>query len=269
MIDNKTFIFVGGMHRSGTSLLHQLLKSHPDVSGFSGTGVPQDEGQHLQSLFPAARELGGAGRFGFNPKSKMNEYHASVSDENSSKLFAEWSRYWDTEKAFLLEKSPPNLVRTRFLQALFPKTRFIVIMRHPIAIAYATRKMSRLSTVPSLIDHTLNCYETFLDDLPHLAHAYILRYEDLVAEPSEHVQSVVNWLGLGHLDFEASIRQNVNQKYFTLWEESLERLPARILRQRVGLVRKRADIEKRMRTFGYSLTQPECVSTPAWLGPKG
>ena len=34
----------------------------------------------------------------------------------------------------LVEKSPPNLVRTRFLQALFPDARQIVVTRHPIAV---------------------------------------------------------------------------------------------------------------------------------------
>ena len=46
-------VFVGGLHRSGTSLVHRCLALHPAVSGFSGTGVPEDEGQHLQTVYPA------------------------------------------------------------------------------------------------------------------------------------------------------------------------------------------------------------------------
>ena len=45
-------VFVGGLHRSGTSLVHRCLASHPAVSGFSDTGVPEDEGQHLQTVYP-------------------------------------------------------------------------------------------------------------------------------------------------------------------------------------------------------------------------
>src|SRR4051794_25412717 len=129
-------IFVAGLHRSGTSLLHRLLRSHPSVSGFSNSGVPEDEGQHLQTVFPPAKELGGPGQFGFNQESFMDENHPSATPENAQHLFAQWSQYWDLSKPYLVEKSPPNLVRTRFLQRLFPDCRFLVILRHPIAVAY-------------------------------------------------------------------------------------------------------------------------------------
>ena len=61
------FVFLAGLHRSGTTLLARLLAAHPEVSGFSGTGVPADEGQHLQTVYPAAKVYGGPGRFGFAP----------------------------------------------------------------------------------------------------------------------------------------------------------------------------------------------------------
>ena len=48
------FVFLAGLHRSGTTLLARLLAAHPEVSGFSGTGAPADEGQLLQSVYPAA-----------------------------------------------------------------------------------------------------------------------------------------------------------------------------------------------------------------------
>ena len=50
---DHTYVFVGGLHRSGTSLLARSLEAHPSVSGFRDTGVPEDEGQHLQSVYPA------------------------------------------------------------------------------------------------------------------------------------------------------------------------------------------------------------------------
>ena len=58
---DKTLIFVAGLHRSRTSLLHKVISSHPEVSGFSQTGVPEDEGQHLQSVYKSAKSFGGAG----------------------------------------------------------------------------------------------------------------------------------------------------------------------------------------------------------------
>jgi hypothetical protein len=50
----QRLVFVGGLHRSGTTLLGRLIAQHPDVSGFAETGVPADEGQHLLSVYPTA-----------------------------------------------------------------------------------------------------------------------------------------------------------------------------------------------------------------------
>jgi len=66
-VDEHRFVFLAGLHRSGTTLLARLLAAHPEVSGFSDTGVPADEGQLLQTVYPAAKVWGGPGRFGFAP----------------------------------------------------------------------------------------------------------------------------------------------------------------------------------------------------------
>jgi len=82
------FIFVAGLHRSGTSVLHQILRSHPSVSGFFNTGVPEDEGQHLQTVFRPAMAFGGPGRFGFDPNSYMNEHHRLATAKNANRALS-------------------------------------------------------------------------------------------------------------------------------------------------------------------------------------
>ena len=63
MRDGGRFVFVGGLHRSGTTPLARVLGAHPEISGLSGTGVSEDEGQHLQDVYPRIRAHGGMGRF--------------------------------------------------------------------------------------------------------------------------------------------------------------------------------------------------------------
>src|ERR1041385_8014493 len=86
-VEGHRLVFLAGLHRSGTTLLARLLAAHPEVSGFSDTGVPADEGQHLQTVYPAAKEYGGPGRFGFAPESHLTEASPLVSEENARKLF--------------------------------------------------------------------------------------------------------------------------------------------------------------------------------------
>ena len=78
------FVFLAGLHRSGTTLLARLLAAHPDISGLSGTGVPADEGQHLQSVYPAAKVYGGPGRFGFAPESGSHLVYWYSADERNT-----------------------------------------------------------------------------------------------------------------------------------------------------------------------------------------
>ena len=80
------FIFICGLHRSGTSLLYKILKSQSEISGLSNTGAIEDEGQHLQSIFKAANKFGGPGKFGFNKASYLDESSELINEENKKKL---------------------------------------------------------------------------------------------------------------------------------------------------------------------------------------
>ena len=252
---NKKIIFLAGLHRSGTSLLHTILRSHPKIDGFANTGVPEDEGQFLQSVYPPAMAFGGPGRFGFNTASFMDETHPLATRKNAIRLFQDCSRYWHTDQAYLLEKSPPNLVRTRFLQHLFPQACFVVILRHPIAVAYATQKWSRTSLV-SLIEHSLRCYERFWRDAQYLRRVYVLRYEDFVEEPAAGLERLLNWIGVGPMPLEQAVRPDINEQYFQAWEAA-QRKP--IKRAGWEIVARLRRFEPRANAFGYSLRQPRVL----------
>ncbi len=262
----RQLVFIGGLHRSGTSLLHEILRSHPDVSGFAGTGVPEDEGQHLQTVYLPAKAFGGPGRFGFDEASFMDERHPLATPDSAAKLFRQWSDHWDLTKEYLIEKSPPNLVRARFLQKLFPASKFIIILRHPIAVAYATRKWSR-TRISSLIEHSLRCYERCREDLRFLSGVYVLRYEEFVLEPTRHIQALVEWLGMDPFDFQHEVRHNVNDKYFAMWESDRRSLWTRIIDSRAFIPERSRDLETKSNALGYSLDRPGDLLPVAWLGP--
>lgn len=118
--------------------MSRCIATHPEVSGFHGTGVEEDEGQHLQTVYPPARRRGGPGRFALSEQSHLTESSPLATPESAQRLAAEWGRHWDLQRRVLLEKSPPNLVMTRFLQQLFPDSGFIMVVRHPVIVALST-----------------------------------------------------------------------------------------------------------------------------------
>ena len=161
-------VFVGGLHRSGTTLLARMLGEHPQVSGLQDTGVWEDEGQHLQDVYPTAKKLGGPGRFAFHPQAHLDARSPLIDHDARARLLAAWEPFWDLDRRVLVEKSPPNLVRMRFLQAVFPQARFVAVLRHPLAVSYATQKWSR-TPLATLLRHWVVAHERFMADVPHLA----------------------------------------------------------------------------------------------------
>ncbi len=250
--DHK-FIFICGLHRSGTSVLSRSLREHPQISGFQGTGSPEDEGMHLQSVYRPSGYYGGAGKFGFNPHSHLTEKSSLVSDSNKQKLFSEWAEYWDLNKTFLLEKSPANPIRTRFLQAMFPQSYFVVLIRHPVAVSYATRAWYKKYKVfwrrfSRIMEHWFVCHDILMEDRAFLNNMFILKYENFVSRPDACLNEVFDFLGLEHKAISQEIRSHVNEKYFSMWEKDQKNIFSKFAVKQLI-----ARNEERANGFGYSL----------------
>jgi colanic acid/amylovoran biosynthesis glycosyltransferase len=241
------FAFIAGLHRSGTSLLFELLRAHPAISGFRDTSAPHDEGQHLQSVYPADEAFGGPGLFGFDPASHLTEHSPLVTDANRAKLFAEWAGHWGSSRPLLLEKSPPNLVRSRFLQAMFPNSKIIVIKRHPIPVSLSTRKWSRTS-LHSLFRHWVACHEIWEKDRPFIKDSLEISYEALVASPLESLNEILAFLRVDELrDLPTLPDRSRDQDYHVVWA-ALKRRPH--LWPYLRFIE--TSFERRIRRWGYS-----------------
>ena len=251
-MEGHSLVFLAGLHRSGTTLLARLLAAHPEISGFSGTGVPADEGQHLQSVYPLAATYGGPGRFGFAPESHLTEASPLVSPENARTIYEEWSHHWDLGRPVLLEKSPPNLLKTRFLQALYPGSAFVVIVRHPIPVSIPTARWRGTRRYDRMFEHWLRCHDLFEADREHLGRVHVLNYEQLVREPAGTLREIFEFLELEPIAPSEPVEDGANAKYFRQWKE-LKRDP----RMRVFLDLVSLRYERCVRRYGYSLLFPE------------
>ena len=193
---NCKYVFVCGLHRSGTGVLARNIARFEDCTGFKNTGVLQDEGQYLQDVYPADGEYGGVGRFGFDPRAHLTEASDLLTPENVARLRASWHAYWDHSKTIFVEKTPANLLMTRFLQAAFPNSYFVVIKRHPIAVGLAAQKWKvNVASLYNMFEHWLHCHALYEQDKEYLKHVYELKYEDYVENADKYHAELAAFIG--------------------------------------------------------------------------
>jgi len=261
-------LFVGGLHRSGTSALAQLLASSPGIRGMSRTGAPENEGQHVQSVYLPASAHGGPGLFAFDRGAHLTERSAIASKPNACALLRAWGPYWQLEPAdrrklgygpaglVLLEKSPPNLVRTRLLQEMFPTAHFITLLRHPAVVTVSTARWRPSLAPATLLRHWLHAHRVYRADRRYLRTVYELRYEDLLSDPRGTLAALAAKTDIdGRFDL-ARLEAGHNDRHLQTWLTMANSLSREDLRS----------IERQVRRYGYSLQAPYVLPFSGFAG---
>ena len=249
------YVFVCGLQRSGTTILGRNIARLEGCTGFENTPRSIDvvEGQKLQDIYPLAFEYGGPGKFGFDPRAHLTENSDLLTPVNVSKLRESWHAYWDKRKTICVEKTPANLLMTRFLQAAFPNSYFIVIRRHPVAVSMATQRMwdVKRTSLHSLFQHWLHCHRLFDEDKKYLRNIYELTYEDYIKNPGKYHDEIASFIGTScpKAGME-EITGTHNKRYLDKWSDHLTKSTFR------GYYRYIArNYEPRFIKYGYSLLE--------------
>ncbi|WP_167853460.1 sulfotransferase family protein [Roseovarius aestuariivivens] len=218
------FVFICGLHRSGTTLLERILAAKYDVS-YLRASVPESEGQHMQSVYSAAMHFGGPGRFAFSTEMRA-ELDALLSDPEGcrARIIADWSRFVVGNSKTLLEKSPPNLTKINWLRQIFPDCRIVIVTRDPRAVSAATHKWADLS-LAELMRHWDAAYTQAMSDYK-AEDCVLVRYEDLCRCPEDEISRVADFLQLTTRNDPEQIEErhkalvNSNEKYFVMHGEA-------------------------------------------------
>lgn len=256
-------VFVGGLHRSGTTALARCLAAHPLISGFSGTAAREDEGQHLQTVYPRVKTYGGAGRFAFAEAAHLTEQSPLATADARERLLSEWEPHWDLSRPFLVEKSPPNLLMTRFLQSIFPEAYFVMILRHPVVVSLSTHKWRRQIPLGRLAEHWFHAHDVFAADAPYVRRLHVLKYEDLVTQPTKMIADISEFIGLDEPAPTSTLQSHRSNRYEQQWNAwASSRSPCRWLRYRQLCQR----FEDRAQRYGYSMR--DLTATQPWVVPS-
>jgi Sulfotransferase family len=256
-VEQHRFVFIGGLPRSGTTLLAAEIARSTGVSNLEGIGPVADEGQYVQDVYSTQQQAGGIDRFAYASAMHLTEESPLVNVKSRTALWQAWAPFWDTTKPVLVEKTPSNLLKMRFLQALFPGSSFVVVVRHPIAEAMALRARgwSRRS-VARLVDHWVHAHEVMAGDLPFVERVVVVRYEDLVTRPGDVLGALQAFLDIDRVTAGEKPRQDLNDRYLEEWRSG-------------GLVttlanrRTTSRYESRVGRYGYGFSSPLPTGTLA------
>lgn len=206
MIDNNSgsLLFVGGINRSGTTLLQSVLCAD------STTNPLLHEASYLRNVLDAYD----VGKIKFEEHGRY--YFDSVDDLRE--FTAEWARAFIArvrrrypQAATVVLKYPPLTPRFPALAELLPEARFVVVVRDPRDVAASLvavgerlraggdpegqtlpRDMTRLGSL------YMQCYAPIFScpDPEFRARLTVVRYEDLVTKPDEVVRQLRAATGL-------------------------------------------------------------------------
>ena len=179
-------IFVVGLPRSGSTLVEQILASHPAI-----------EGTHELADLPILA----AGLRGY-PESL-----ASLSRETCAQLGTEYLRrtaaYRNLGRPRFIDKTPRNFLHTGLIQLILPTARIVDVRRHPLACGLSVFKQHfghgfagafDLGDIGRYYADYVDLMAHFDDALPGRVHRVI--YERLVADTETEVRRLLAYLGL-------------------------------------------------------------------------
>jgi hypothetical protein len=238
-----SYVFICGLFHSGTGTLRRAIASVAPqrTSIHSGTNRIEDEGKYMQTVYPVNHERDARlWHCAFAESKRIDDSRhpphsagslaldevdaANAAPRGSSLLFAQWARWWDLSRPILVEKSPMNMLRTRYLDALFPEmASFAAIIRHPFGACTMQLKAAfkallapplehggsgaRRGRAPrvytaifdrlrSILDAWLDLYAQYERDTRPLARATLVRFEALLANPDQAARRVLLALGM-------------------------------------------------------------------------
>lgn len=183
------WVFIVGCYNSGTTLLHDLLATHPSI------GSMPNEGQFYTDQLVLPRAVGLYRLWAMKPELFYLD-ESSQTNIDVNRLKRQWgAQFNDPTRPILLEKSPTNVARTRWLQKHFKNAHFIGIIRNGYAVAEGIRRKANYPLDVAAKQWVLS-NEIMLHDFELLDRKFMLRYEDLVATPNQTFQRILSFLGL-------------------------------------------------------------------------
>lgn len=186
-------IFVLGMPRAGSTLVEQILASHPAIEGT----------MELPDIPALVKRLGGR-----QSRAEPGAYPECLAELDSRALAELGQEYLDrtriqrkTDKPFFIDKMPNNWAHVGLIALILPNARIIDVRRHPLACCFSNFKQHfargqgftyALSDLGYYYRDYVALLHRFDQVLPGRIHRVI--HERLVEDPEAEIRAMLAYL---------------------------------------------------------------------------
>ncbi|MEL6812391.1 MAG: sulfotransferase [Bacteroidota bacterium] len=193
-------IFVAGLPRSGTTLVQNILDSHPNIYG----GPEFDRIPNIIDLRNKLQQSFDAGRISsYTSKEAIDKAMVQLIDA----LFGEIET--DKVVTLLSEKTPWNILFYDELFQLYPSAKFIMVMRNPLDIFNSMKNVAlnakKKGVTPpdfttdyklavAYMEVVFGIMQRLLKKYPESF--YLIRYEDLLTHLEDKTKELCRFIGV-------------------------------------------------------------------------
>lgn len=204
-------IFIVGLPRSGSTLVEQILASHPAVEGLSELPYMHSLARSLERR--VLTETGGALAY---PRS-LTRLSAPDAARMASLYLELANGHRQSDRPLFIDKMPNNWLHLGLIGLILPKARIIDVRRHPMACGFSNFSQNFAAGQEFTFDlvHLGEHYRQYVDFMRHfdavrpgVVHRVI--HEQLVADVEAETRRMLDYLGLPFdaacLDFHRTAR---------------------------------------------------------------
>jgi tetratricopeptide (TPR) repeat protein len=187
-------IFIVGLPRSGSTLIEQILASHPQVEGT----------MELPDLQIIARTLPGA------PPCPTRRYPESLAELDAGALRALGEAYLERTRIhrkrgtpFFIDKMPNNCAHVGLIQLILPRAKIIDARRHPLGCCLSAFKQhfARGQSFTYGLSDVGAYYRDYVELMAHFdatlpGRVYRVFHEQLIEDTETQVRRLLNYCGL-------------------------------------------------------------------------
>ena len=192
--NHDNLVFLVGFPRSGTTLLDSILRSHSQT-------LVLEEKPFLLNI-----------RHKFFNKNSLDKI---LSIDAGTKLNLQ-KEYFDSfnysKKKIIIDKFPLNIIELAFIKTIFPNSKLILALRHPLdcilscvltsfKINEAMANYENLETTTFFYNEVFSLFEIYKSSLN--LNYYSIKYENVVKNFDYEIKNLLSYLGL---KFEDSVR---------------------------------------------------------------